>query len=229
METVSSVRILNTLVILGSARNVVPPWGGVARLGDRVLQHVVSVLESRETVLGTEVIKHATTVIDPLTAFGPGGALCGDGHLSTPHFFLKPGTDAQMDQMANTIRAADCYAVVTPEYNHSIPPALTSLMGHFGGSNYALKPSAIVTYSPGPFGGMRCAMALRPFLSELGCLPISKLAAFPNPAELFRDDGTPTDANHRMLKQLPSMLAELEWMATAMQKMRHSAGPPPRE
>ena len=35
-----------------------------------------------------------------------------------------------------SIKAADGYVVVTAEYNHSLPPALTSLMGHFGGSNY---------------------------------------------------------------------------------------------
>ena len=101
-------------------------------------------------------------------------------------------------------------------------------MGHFGGSNYTLKPSACVTYSPGPWGGMRGAMALRPFLSELGCIPVSKLTAYPDPASLFDESGAPTDPEHRMHKQLPNMLTELEWVATAMQKMRQTAGPPPQ-
>ena len=64
-------------------------------------------------------------------------------------------------------------------------------MGTFGGSNYTLKPSAIVTYSPGPWGGMRAAVALRPFLSELGCLPVSKLTGYPDAGELFNEDGAP--------------------------------------
>merc|ERR1711924_537998 len=117
---------------------------------------------------------------------------------------------------------ADCYVVVTAEYNHSIPPALSSMLGHFGVSNYANKVSAIVTYSPSPWGGMRCAMALRPLLSELGCLPVSKLAAFPNAGELFNEDGTPTDPEHRMLKQLPAMLGQLEWAAIAFANMRNA-------
>ncbi len=99
-------------------------------------------------------------------------------------------------------------------------------MGHFGGSHWALKPSAIVTYSVGPFAGMRAAMALRPFLSELGCLPISKLCGLPTAQDLFNADGTPKDPNARILSQLPAMLNELEWMAVAMKDMRKKAADP---
>jgi len=115
------------------------------------------------------------------------------------------------------------------EYNHQLPPALTSMMGHFGGSNYALKPSAVVTYSAGPWGGARAAMAARPFLSELGCLSVSKMTMFPSPQELFEENGSPKDAGHRMLKQLPAMISELEWMASAMQDMRHKVPDPQQE
>lgn len=97
-------------------------------------------------------------------------------------------------------------------------------MGHFGGSNFACKPSAIVTYSPSPFGGIRAAMALRPFLSELGCLPVSKLTGFPMAGDLFEANGTPKDPNNRMLGQLPPMIAQLEWMAIAMKRQRDLAG-----
>lgn len=105
-------------------------------------------------------------------------------------------------------------------------PALTGLLGHFGGSHWALKPSAIVTYSVGPFGGQRCAMALRPFLSELGCLPISKVVGLPMAQDMFTDKGEPKDPNNRMLSQLPAQLNELEWMAVAMSDMRNKHANP---
>merc|ERR1712159_650825 len=130
-----------------------------------------------------------------------------------------------MDAMRDVIKAADCFLVVTAEYNHSIPPALSSMLGHFGGSNFGLKPSAIVTYSPSPWGGMRAAMALRPLLSELGCLPVSKLAGFPTASDLFNEDGTPKDPSARMLKQLPAMMGQLEWMAVAMANQRALCAP----
>lgn len=44
---------------------------------------------------------------------------------------------------------ADAIIVVSAEYNHSIPPALSNLMDHFPGSSFALKPSGIMCYSPG--------------------------------------------------------------------------------
>jgi len=219
-------RTLKTVVFMGSARNVTPPWGGDSRLGDRVLKHVLAVLKSRQSTLGQDEVTHDVTVFDPIEVFGPGGALEGDGHLTTPHFFLKGGTNAKMDQMRDAIKDASCYVIVSCEYNHSIPPALSSMMGHFGGSNYSNKPSAIVTYSASPWGGARVSVALRPFLSELGCLPVSAMACFPEPGNIFDEEGVPKDPEHRMLKQLPKMLNQLEWLATAMAKMTESAGPP---
>lgn len=222
-------RILNTVVFMGSARDIAPPWGGSSRLGNRVLAYVKNVLESRETKIGEETVTHKVVIFDPLTVFAEGGALHASGaEMKHPHFFFKEGAaPAEMTAMQQAIKAADCYIVVSCEYNHTIPPALTGMMGHFGGSNYAYKPSATVCYSPGPSGGARVAMALRPFLSELGCLPVSKLTLLPEPAALLRDDGAPVDAAARPLKQLPAMLAELEWFAVALRKQRDSCGPPP--
>ena len=47
------------------------------------------------------------------------------------------------------LKEADAFIVVTAEYNHSIPPALSNLLDHFGSSNYSYKPSGIICYSPG--------------------------------------------------------------------------------
>ena len=45
-------------------------------------------------------------------------------------------------------RAADAF-VVSGEYNHSIPPALSNLLDHFL-EEYFWRPSAIVCYSRRP-------------------------------------------------------------------------------
>jgi len=218
---------LKTVVFIGSAKTLVPPWGGASRLGDRVVEHVKQVLAAREVTIGADTIRHEVTYYDPIEVFSEGGALAGDGALSEPHFFFgKDKAPPAMQAMRDVINSADCYVVVTPEYNHTIPPALSSMMGHFGGSNYALKASAICTYSFGAWGGARAAMALRPMLSELGCLPVSKMTHFPSPNDLFETDGKPKDAEHRMLKQLPEMLGQLEWMACAMKAQRAKGDPP---
>ena len=74
------------------------------------------------------------------------------------------------------LRKADAYVIVTPEYNHTIPPAITNTMNYFGSSIYSFNPSGICTYSAGMWGGARCAVALRSFTSELGCLSVSATA-----------------------------------------------------
>jgi hypothetical protein len=47
------------------------------------------------------------------------------------------------------------------------------------------KPSLIVTYSAGQWGGARAAVAMRPFLSELGCLPGSAMVHVPEAHTVF--------------------------------------------
>ena len=147
--------------------------------------------------------------------------------MTTPTFFVKEDDlPADVKAIKQTIVDADCYVIVSPEYNHTVPPALASLMGHFGGSCYAFKPSAIVTYSVGPWAGMRAAMSIQLMCHELGCLPVSKLCGFPSVAELFNEDGTAKDSEARMLKQLPAMLGQLDWMGVAMKRQRDLTGKP---
>ena len=221
---------LNTVVFMGSARTLTPPWGGDSRLGDRVLQYVLKTIAARtaEPVGATpkQTVSHEVTVFDPLTVFGEGGALesC-TAAVKEPHFFYKQGTaPPAMDAMRDTIKAADAIIVVTAEYNHSVPPGLLAMFDAFGGSNFSGKPSAIVTYSAGPWGGTRASIAVQPVLHELGCLPVSKMVALPTPQEMLKEDGEPIDASHRMLKQLPDMLKQLEWMSIAMKSQRESCG-----
>ena len=210
---------------MGSAKNMSPPWGGEARLGDRVLTHVQTTLESRSMTLGSETITHKVSIVDPIDVFGKDGALSeiSAGELLAPAFFYKQ-LPAKAQALQDLIAGADCFVIVSPEYNHVMPPALASVMGHFGGSCYSCKPSAIVTYSPGPYGGQRAALSIVSMTHELGCLPVSKMVGYPMPDQLFQADGSPKDPAHRMLKQLPDMLTQLEWMAVAMKDMRDRVG-----
>lgn len=91
-----------------------------------------------------------------------------------PHFaYAKSQVPDKLDALAEQIDAADGYVMVSPEYNHSMSPALCHLLNHFGSSLFSFKPSAIATYSAGQWGGARAAVGMRTFLGELGCLPVS--------------------------------------------------------
>jgi NAD(P)H-dependent FMN reductase len=65
-----------------------------------------------------------------------------------------------LPQLADIIRLADGFMIVSGEYNHSIPPALKNLLDHFL-EVWFWRPSAIACYSAGAFGGVRAAMQLR--------------------------------------------------------------------
>ena len=77
--------------------------------------------------------------------------------------------------------------IVSGEYNHSIPPALTNLLDHFLEECF-WRPSAIACYSAGAFGGVRAAMQLRATLAELGMPSIPSIHPMPKVQDQF-DDG----------------------------------------
>jgi NAD(P)H-dependent FMN reductase len=122
-----------------------------------------------------------------------------------------------LQRMARLIVPADAYIVVSGEYNHTIPPALSNLLDHFL-EEYFWKPSAIVCYSAGSFGGVRAAMTLRCMLAELGMSSIPSLLPIPRVQTAFDENGQPLDESWR--KRADKFLSELEWYASAMKVAR---------
>jgi NAD(P)H-dependent FMN reductase len=124
--------------------------------------------------------------------------------------------------LAGKIRAADAFIIVSGEYNHSIPPALSNLLDHFL-EEYFWRPSAIVCYSAGAFGGVRAAMQLRAMLCELGTPSIPSLFPIPKVQDAFDDDGKPHDEAYR--RRANRFMDELEWYARALRQARESGVP----
>lgn len=150
------------------------------------------------------------------------------GAVFKPHFSYAAGkAPAPLDALAQAIKEADAYIMVSPEYNHSMSPALAHLLNHFGSSLYAYKPSAIVSYSAGQWGGVRAAVAMRTLLSELGCLPVSAMVHVPKAHQVFNEDGTlATDESEaRWNRYLGRAFTQLVWWATAAQAHRAISNP----
>jgi NAD(P)H-dependent FMN reductase len=127
-----------------------------------------------------------------------------------------------MERLAGQIKAADAFIVVSGEYNHSVPPALTNLLDHFL-EEFFWRPSAIVSYSAGSFGGVIAAAQLRVMLCELGTPSIPSELPIPKIQEAFDDGGVPRDeAYHRRAARF---LGELEWYAQALKEARKAGVP----
>jgi len=148
--------------------------------------------------------------------------------LRQPHHWTKPGSaPKELDEMQQRLAKADCFVLVSPEYNHSMPPALSNFLDHFGGVNYAYKPSAICTYSAGPFGGVRAGMQLRAMTGELGCLSVSFMFAAPQVQNSLDETGKPVGATGELLVgQSKTVMKQLYWMGEAMKLQRERVGIP---
>jgi NAD(P)H-dependent FMN reductase len=127
-----------------------------------------------------------------------------------------------LERLAEIYRASDGFVVVSGEYNHSIPPALTNLLDYFL-EEYFFRPSAIVCYSAGQFGGVRAAMQLRALLGEIGMPSISSIFPIPSIGKAFTDAGEPTDPIHS--DRFARFAAEFEWYARALREARRAGVP----
>ena len=185
---------LHLVVVYGSVRS--------ERRGIRAARFIVNECRMRG---------HEVTLIDPLEYPLP---LLDKMYKEYP----KGQAPEMLERLASLIVPAEGVVVVSGEYNHSIPPALSNLLDHFL-EEWFWKPSAIVCYSAGPFGGVRAAMQLRMMLGELGTVSIPSLFPVPMVQEAFAEDGTPTDPNIR--PRVKKFLDELEWYAEALRTHRN--------
>jgi len=201
----------NMLVFLGSERVSGPP--NPARLGARVSAAFLRRLADK----GVDA-----TLIDPIEIDPP--------HPFKPHFaYAQRKAPEALERLADQIRNADGYVMVSPEYNHMMSPALSDLLNHFGSSLFSYKPSAIVTYSAGQWGGTRAAVSMRTFLSELGCLPVSAMVHVPHAQDVFDEGGHYLEGVDpaRWDGYLDRTLDQLCWWAKAAARQRTDGGERP--
>ncbi|WP_299471890.1 NAD(P)H-dependent oxidoreductase [uncultured Roseibium sp.] len=197
---------MNFLVFLGTERASTPPRP--QRLGERVAAACRRRLDANGAT---------HSLIDPLEIDLP--------RPFKPHFsFARGKAPAQLEQLEAKIASADGYVMVSPEYNHSMSPTLAHLLNHFGSSLFSYKPSAIVTYSAGQWGGARAAVNMRTFLSELGCLPVSAMVHVPRAQDVYDDNGICLEGidQESWDSYLDRTVKQLFWWAEAASRQRHS-------
>lgn len=146
--------------------------------------------------------------------------------LKTPLHFYPDQSKApeSLRKLNEIVNAADAYIILTAEYNRSMPPALTNLMNHLPPPSFEYKPSGMVGYSQGNLGGAMAIAAARPFLSEMGCLPVKHFVVIPFVQKEVAEDGT-TENTH-IGSSLTKLFTQIEWWAQACKTQRETAGKP---
>lgn len=185
-------------VLLGSVRR--------DRMGSRAAQLVVRELEQRG---------HDVHLVDPLELQLP---------LLDRMYKEHPAGEApeHLERLAALYRSVDGFLVVSAEYNHGIPPALKNLLDHFL-EEYFWRPSGIVCYSAGSFGGVRAAMQLRMTLAELGMPSIPSVLPIPRIGDALNDDGTAQQPITE--KSMNRFLDEFLWYVGALAEARTEGTP----
>jgi NAD(P)H-dependent FMN reductase len=189
---------MNFVIIFGSVRT--------ERQGIKVARFIDAQIRSRG---------HTTALIDPMVYRLP--------LLDRMYKEYAGDAPALLSELADFYRKADGFVIVSGEYNHGIPPALKNLLDHFL-EEYFWRPSAIVCYSAGGFGGVRAAMQLRMTLSELGMPSIPSILPFSRVGSAFSENGVPQDPSAAALPTA-RFLNELEWYARALQAERSKGTP----
>ena len=185
-------------VLLGSVRR--------DRMGSRAATLVVRELERRG---------HTVHLVDPLELQLP---LLDRMYKEYP----KGEAPETLERLAELYRRVDGFLVVSGEYNHGIPPALKNLLDHFL-EEYFWRPSGIVCYSAGGFGGVRAAMQLRMTLAELGMSSVPSLLPIPRIAQSIDDDGV---AHEPIVDRAANrFLDEFLWYAGALAQARTNGTP----
>jgi len=189
---------LDIAVVYGSVRT--------ERQGIRAARYIIRKCEERG---------HHIDFIDPLEYQLP--------LLDRMYKEYAPGEAPEtLERLAEIFKRVDAIVIVTGEYNHSIPPALSNLLDHFL-QEYFWRPSAIVCYSAGGFGGVRAAMQMRMMVGELGMPSIPSLFTVPKVQNAFDSEGNALEAIYD--KKIVRFLDELEWYAGALKKGREGGVP----
>jgi NAD(P)H-dependent FMN reductase len=189
----SKQKPLNIAVIYGSVRQ--------ARQGIKAARFIVKQLEQRG---------HEVTLLDVLEYQLP--------LLDRMYKEFKDGSaPPAMTEVAEVLSAADGFVIVSGEYNHSIPAALKNLLDHYQ-SEYHYKPSGIVTYSAGPFGGVRALINLRAILAELGTSSIPTSFPISHIHSAFDEHGKALQSSYE--ERVVRFLDEFEWYTQALRRAR---------
>ncbi len=128
----------------------------------------------------------------------------------------------KLKDLRKMIVEAEGYMPVTPEYNHSTSSALKNTLDYFL-EEYFFKPSAIVSYSVGAFGGINAAQQLRIIFAELGAPSISSSLPIAQVQNVFDEDGKMIDENYD--RRVNRFLDEFEWYIDAFKNQRDKGTP----
>ena len=133
---------------------------------------------------------------------------------------------ADLEALAQKIKAADGFVFVTGEYNWGIQPGLKNLTDHFL-EEWFWRPAAIASYSAGRLSGARASTAWHGTLSEMGMVVVSSTIAVGPISHTLSAEGEPVgEAGKALEASFPRFADDLAWWIEAARAQRQRKPPP---
>jgi NAD(P)H-dependent FMN reductase len=197
--------VLNLKIVIGSTRD--------GRAADRVVPWLTRRIESNNAF--------AMEMVDlrewRLPIFAETLQTVGD--LSDPAY-----SQPLVRSWNDTMRCADAFVFVTPEYNHSVPGVLKNAIDNLFFS-FALrnKPAGLIGYSGGAVGGARSVEHLAQILIEAEAVPLRNTVLIPSVQDAFAGSGEPVNPATDVALEI--LLEDLEWWGRILADARPSSLP----
>jgi NAD(P)H-dependent FMN reductase len=140
--------------------------------------------------------------------------------------YRKGEAPANLEALAQKIKAADGFVFVTGEYNWGVQPGLKNLTDHFL-EEWFWRPAAIASYSAGRLSGARASTAWHGTLSEMGMVVISSTIAVGQIGHALSVEGEPVGEGGKALEaSFPRFADDLAWWIEAAKVQRQRKPPP---
>jgi chromate reductase len=131
----------------------------------------------------------------------------------------EQGLPPHAAKLVELIMAHHALLIASPEYNAFITPLLKNTLDWCTRADenpFVGKVAAVVSASPGMFGGVRSAQLARGLLLHLGCHVVPAQCTLARAHEAFDENGRLKDA--RSLKQVQTLAADLVRTTTRLNK-----------
>ena len=133
-------------------------------------------------------------ITDAAQEFGFDAELLDLGAINLPvmneavHPIMKQYEHEHTKQWSAKIEEADAFIFVTAEYDYSYPAPLKNALEYLV-HEWAYKPAGIVSYSIGPFAGVRAVSNLKPDLLSLRVIGLAEAVNIPSYNQFINEDG----------------------------------------
>lgn len=124
----------------------------------------------------------------------------------------------QVAALAPRLGAADAFVIVTPEYNHSFPAAVKTVIDWYF-AEWAAKPVTFVSYGR-ESGGLHATAQLRQVFAELNAVAIRNTVSLPCYWDQFAADGSWPKPTAGIDDAIAATLDQLTWWASALRSAR---------